>query len=184
MKLIGLSGNHGVGKNFTADQLAKVFEQQGKTVSILSLADELKKDLQSFLLEKFNINILDCTREEKNKVRPILVEYARIKRIESKGTHYAQILENLPEFNSSDVVIITDIRYVEYPFDEFHWLRYRGGKLIHIMRNGCHPANDDELENNAKLYNLADTVIYPPFYEPENIDSNYYREILTTLNLL
>lgn len=183
MKLIGLSGNHGVGKNFTADQLAKIFEQQGKTVSILSLADELKKDLQSFLLEKFNINILDCTREEKNRVRPILVEYARIKRIESKGTHYAQILENLPEFNSSDVVIITDIRYVEYDTDEYYWLRAHGGKLIYIVRNDCPPANVDELENNARLYNLADIVIGPPFYEPENIDSNYYQDILTTLRL-
>jgi hypothetical protein len=181
--LIGLSGNHGVGKNFTADQIAKIYKQHGYNVSILSLADELKKDLQKFLWEKFNINILDCTREEKNRVRPILVEYARIKRVETLGQHYPKILQDLPEFNSSDVVIITDIRYIEYLTDEYYWLRQHGGKLIHIHRKGCPPANEDELDNNAKLEFFADEVIEPPYYDGE-VDLDFYKQLLKSLSIL
>lgn len=164
-KVIGIAGHAGVGKNFTADCLAREYQKQGVSVGLVSLADPLKQDLNPFMIEKFGIDLFTCTREEKNLVRPIIVEYGRVQRKLSFGKIYTSMLEQSPEFLKPDVVIITDVRYDEYKYDEYQWLvEGCGGKLVYVRRRGILPANQDESENNARLENKANFVIEPPFF--------------------
>lgn len=183
-KLVGITGNANVGKDFAANLLAKAYEQQGKNVAILSLALKLKSDMYNYLLDQFGINILDCTRAEKNLVRPILIAHGDVKRLQTKGQFFTSHLETLAEFQNSDVVIITDIRYDEYQgTDEYDWLRGHGGKLINIDRDNVFPANEKEATNGPKLRNKADIVIKPPFFSESEWDQaeNYYKSIIVDL---
>lgn len=187
-KLIGLVGYSGVGKNFVSSQLIKHWNEPQhnpvplETIIEFSLADELKNDVRDFLLDKFKIDILNCSREEKNQVRPVLVEFARIKRKISSGTYYTNILETKHLNNSNiDNVIITDIRYDEYVEDEYSWLKNNNGILIAIERDDIRAPNLDEEINFPKLRNNADLVIRPPFFDSNS--EHECREYFFNLSL-
>lgn len=185
MKLIGLSGYAGAGKDFAANFLAKAFEKQGKNVAVLSLAVKLKRDMYNYLWNQFGINIFDCSREDKNLVRPLLIAHGDVKRAQTKGQCYTSFLETVSAFQKSDAVIVTDIRYDEYPgTDEYDWLRGHDGKLLYIDRDGVLPANDKEASNGPKLRNKADIVIKPPFFaESEwNQAEEYYESLIKKLS--
>ena len=96
---------------------------------------------------------------DKKLIRPMLVEYGRLKRIQSSGKYWTSLAEpKVSRTLSSKVTpIITDIRYDEYPEDEVWWLKeHLNGILIHVSRldkngNIVEPANPDEEENDAKV---------------------------------
>ena len=176
-KLISLAGIANSGKNFFADQIKKYSD---KNVIILSLADALKKDLQPFILEKFGIDILNCTREEKNLVRPLLVSFGGINRQLSKGTCYTKIIgEQIKDIKDS-VIILSDLRYIQWETDEYFWVKNHGGKLIYIERAGIDYPNEDERINCPKLKAVADFVFEPPYFTPENENEceEYFRGVL------
>lgn len=176
-KLISLAGKASVGKNFFADQIQKYSD---KNVVILSLADALKKDLQPFILEKFGIDILNCTREQKNLVRPILVSFGGVNRKISKGTCYTKILDDQISKIKDSIIVIVDTRYSEYETDECQWVKNHGGKLIYIERAGIDYPNEDERINCPKLKAVADFVFEPPYFGPENEKEceEYFRGVL------
>lgn len=162
MKLIGITGVATSGK----DTLCNLILEKLKTNNIngqrLALADKLKEDLFPFIKEKFNINIFSPSPEEKSLVRPVLVSYGKIKRILSKGKHWTSLVDDyIAELLSKNIVpIVTDIRYDEYPEDEYFWLKNKNGILIHIERKNNNgelipPANSEEATNDVRLKELA-----------------------------
>lgn len=179
-KLLALSGKANSGKNFFADQIQKYYN---KPVVILSLADALKKDAQAFILEKFGIDILNCTREQKDLVRPILVAIGRVNRKISKGTCYTKIIDSQIKDIKDSIIVITDCRYIYYPEDEYYWLKNHGGKLIYIERAGIDYPNEDERINCPKLKAVADFVFEPPYFGPENEKEceTYFKEVLNKI---
>jgi len=123
-----------------------------------------------FLLiyENYGININDCTWEEKNTVRKILVAHGEIKREMSKGTHwFEKLTEEISEARKTHkTVFITDIRFSEYEYDEVQWVRDTlDGFLVHISRLKIDdtgaivshpPVNLAEKENDPKLATASD----------------------------
>lgn len=162
-KIIGIAGSASSGKD---SFFACIKAQFGDSFEFrrVALADKLKYDLNEFLLSKFGISAFTTNKKEKDKVRPLLVEYAKIRRKESNGTFYTKQVDlDIQDYQYKGVIpVITDIRYMEFDADEFYWLKAKNGFLIYIAREGVEPANQDEAENNPKLKKAADLVVEWP----------------------
>ena len=171
--MIGLSGIAGAGKDLFCKLLLK--EIAGTRIA---LADPLKEETRGFILQKYGIDILRCSLEEKNRVRDFLVFYGGIKRYETKGTYWTDKAQK--KVNAcKGTPVITDIRYAEYKSDEVNWLKKQNkGTLLHIKKYceletfGPHvrriyfdPPNEDEARNDPKLLEKADYCIEWPHIE-------------------
>jgi len=118
--------------------------------------DAVKADLKNLLLDKFSINSFTENSEQKEFMRPLLVEYGKMQRNRTKGRYFIDGF--IPESNV--VNILPDIRYVEYPEDEVYWLKNEvKGLLIFIKRQGIEDANDTEKVNNRIISNMADYIL-------------------------
>lgn len=171
---IGLSGVAGAGKDLFFSLLSRKMK-----CTKFSLADALKKEVSPFTQKFYGIDPLTCSREKKEAIRPLLVTHGTIKRSQSNGRHWINKLNKKIKNNknnlASSIVIITDIRYDDYPEDEVYWLMEElGGYLVHIslydvvprlnadFRKYVMPANEEEARNNPKLQNKADYIIEWP----------------------
>ena len=183
--MIGISGIAGSGKDLFCKFLLK--EIKG---SRIALADPLKEETRGFILQKYGIDILNCSLEEKNKVRDMLVFYGGIKRYETKGTYWTDKAQKKAD-DCKHIPVVTDIRYAEYENDEIHWLKAKNnGTLIHL-RKYCEvetfgpqvkrvyfdPPNEDEKRNDPKIREKADYCIEWPHVEDANYEK--IKEILT-----
>ena len=131
-KVIGLSGVAGVGK----DLFYQILSSRIPCVRV-SLADNLKKEAIDWCVKHYNINPVNCSREEKNSIRDFLVFHGTFKRKQTQGRHWIQSLEkSMSVLDLKDKnVVITDIRYDDYENDEVSWLKNeKEGILVHISR--------------------------------------------------
>jgi hypothetical protein len=156
-EIIGIAGVARAGKDSLFKAFSESLKEKGVKAVRLALADELKKDIDPFLLEKFGISAFTADDKEKEIIRPMLVAYGKGKRIISKGTYWTKIIERkISELKKDEFPIITDIRYDVYETDEVSWLLSKKGFLVHVSRlDGNHslisPANDDERDNDPKI---------------------------------
>ena len=169
-QFLGIAGAATVGKDTYYKLLKEIcLEDFGVNVVRFALADSLKKNLFSFILEKYNVDIFNCSTEDKNKVRHELVNHARTMRQNTKGRYWIEKLQSEIEaykksenFKQSDIFCVTDIRHFEYPSDEVVWLKEENkGFLIYVEKffedgSVCAPANDDERRNDPFLRKNAD----------------------------
>lgn len=177
----GIAGAATVGKDTYYKLLKQIcLEDYGVRVIRFALADILKESLRGFILDKHNIDILNCSSEQKNKVRFELVNYARVMRQGTKGRYWITKLNNEIEeykngsrFRKSDIFCVTDIRHFEYPHDEVFWLKEENkGILIYVEKyfqdgSVCAPANDDERRNDPILRKSSDYLIRWQHGSPE-----------------
>lgn len=120
-KTIGITGYAGVGKDTLAEIIISVLADHGKTGQRFSFADILKEELQPLMLQH-GIDPLNCSREDKELIRNILVEYGLFLRNRTNGRYLIEKLEQQISGSSCDCAIITDVRYLQYEHDEFQWL--------------------------------------------------------------
>ena len=161
--MIGITGVARSGKDTFYSILAKYFENKGLKAGRLAFADDLKKELNPFTIEKFKIDLTKCTNEEKEVIRPLMVSYGKCRRSQTEGKYWTSLLDmKIKNFNKQNIIpIITDVRYIEYKQDEYSWLKNNNGILIHISRkldngNLVPPANIEEKANDNKLKAVAD----------------------------
>lgn len=173
--VIGVSGVAGAGKDTFAAVLEKLLEKKGFSVQRFALADCLKNEVSSFSIKSYGIDPLNCSREEKELIRPILVAHGCLKRRNSKGRYWINKLNskisNRNKFNNK-ISIITDIRFSDFENDETHWVQNElRGVLVHVslyekMFANPHspdmyhiiykqPANAEEERSNPLLLNKA-----------------------------
>lgn len=172
---IGIGGVAGSGKDTFFKKIVELFPDI--RFKRIALADPLKEDLDGFLRSRFNISAFTTNKEEKQLIRPILVEYARIKRILTKGTYFTGLAQN--KINecvlNDEVPIITDVRYCEYDADEAAWVINNNGFIIHVSRKinneKVKPANEDELKNDKKVKKRAALKINWPSMENEDLNT-------------
>ena len=153
--ILGLSGVAGSGKDTFFSLLSQKLPFQR-----FALADELKILLREDIIKKTNIDILNCTREEKDSVRNDLVLFAKQKRLESYGKFW------------------TDIRHNYFSKDEVYWLKQTlNGRLIDVS---CYspidgtltqPPNEEEEFHYPKVKQDADYyVIWPKVSDIKRLD--------------
>ncbi len=187
-KIIGITGFAGSGKDTLYSYLKSILAEKSNKSERVSLADALKQEVDPFLIESFGISVFSCSRAEKEEIRPILIEYARIRRARSKGTYYTKLIEpQIQElFSNSITPIITDIRFCEFEEDEYQWLKKNGGTLISVTREGIGPANDEEKVKTTPVIEKADFPInWPPLPTmskvKEFMDENYKSKLIKFL---
>ena len=161
VNLIGIAGVAGSGKDTFAEIIKKVFESNGFEVNCLSFAKKLKEEVAEVSKNMYGIDTTNCTREEKNLVRPLLLAHGAIMREKTKGQYW---IDGIKDLVSNDKInIITDVRFCEYECDEVDWIQSNNGIVVHITRffeeNGeriyISPDNEYEKRNNKILKNKA-----------------------------
>jgi hypothetical protein len=165
-KNIALSGVAGCGKNTISEIIIKFLTRLGLDSKELSIARNLKKELSVPSQKLYGIDSFDCTREEKDLIRPFLVAHGQIRRNMSQGRHWIDQLNK--ELEPKKVNIITDVRFNEFEKDEVFWVKNEiNAVLIHIsrfiekdgMREFVSPANPAESENDPKVKAEADFIL-------------------------
>tara|TARA_R100000908_G_scaffold63610_1_gene45102 strand:- start:762 stop:1358 length:597 start_codon:yes stop_codon:yes gene_type:complete len=173
-KNIALSGVAGCGKNTVSEIVIKFLQRMGLESKELSIAMNLKKELIIPSKKLYGVDSFNCSREEKDLIRPFLVAHGQIKRNLSQGRHWIDKLTT--ELDREKINIITDVRFNEFEKDEVFWVKNEiNGVLIHVSRfcekNGerifIPPANAAEKENDPKVKNDADFILNWPTEENE-----------------
>jgi hypothetical protein len=188
-KIIGISGNATVGKDLFYKLLSRrLIDTQVKR---FAFADALKEEVAPMILSEYGFNINKCSKEQKELIRPFLVNYGKKKRDETNGRYWIDILDNQVKHfhgqNQEAVACITDCRYDVYEDDEVSWIKEENdGILVHIQKftlvSGKQifipPANNDEAENEPKLIKKANyKIIWPDLLGNEdyiNLNNNYH----------
>jgi len=170
---LGIAGAATVGKDTYYRLLKQICSEEfGVNVIRFSLADSLKSDLYSLILYKYGVDIFNCSTEDKNKVRHLLVSHARVMRQNTKGRYWIEKLQSeideykkSENFKPSDIFCVTDIRHFEYSKDEVVWLKEENkGVLIYVEKyfsdgSICNPANADESRNDPALREHCDYLL-------------------------
>lgn len=161
--LIGVAGLARAGKNKFADFAAEYFAVKNLNSSHFAFANELKKDLEEFISDKFGISVWTENTEEKNKIRDLMVVYGRLKREDSNGMYWVDKLRPQIAAATADIKFITDCRH---PNDEVKFIKEEGGIVVHVTRLswdnvfGAYipnsPINEEESKNDPLVKAKAD----------------------------
>jgi len=149
-KIIGIAGASRSGKDTLCRSLIRILnEKYNVEAERRSIAGDLiKKNLRSIIMNSVGIDSFTENTEEKELIRPLLVEYGKLMRNNTKGRYFVENFEVVKE----KTLIIPDIRYAEYLKDEIHWIRNEvNGYLIFLERENIKDANETEKINNKKL---------------------------------
>ena len=180
---IGISGVAGAGKDLFFNLLSKRIG-----VRRFALADQLKDDCASWCYDQYNIDPLDCSREEKEQIRGLLVFHGVFKRKLTDGRNWINKLDPkiksfLTNAQTDDVPVVTDIRYQEYEKDEVYWVKNElNGVLVHVSqyqnkdgkRAWRAPANGEEARQDPILKNHADFLVEWEKIKCDNPQENEY----------
>lgn len=190
--IIGLGGIAQSGKDFFFTNLKKTTK---RNVIRFAIADELKKELFSLIKNTYNVDIFNCSAEDKEKIRPMLLSHGKIRRNDSKGRYWInKISEKVKDAakDEKNIVVITDIRYDEFASDEVDWVKKElNGFFVHISKytedKGVKvfglPPNEDEAINNPKLIEKADYLIEWPDKLKEQQAKRYCNDVLIHIRL-
>jgi hypothetical protein len=188
---IGIAGAARAGKDTLCRALIRQFAKINMEAVRKSIAgDAVKSDLFDVLMDNFELNSFTEDSDEKEFMRPLLVEYGKMQRKRTCGRYFIDRFE--PKLDC--INILPDIRYVEYPNDEVYWLKNEvNGLLIFVERKGIFDANDTEKVNNTIIKNIADfEVVWDSLDEQslqqreiinkqaQTIIDEYYLPLLTT----
>ena len=185
MKIIGISGLAGDGKDSVCDIFEKFFSDKNYGFNRVALADELKQECKKACLALFGVDPSCCSREEKEKIRNYLVFYGKVWRENSKGEHWtARALRRIKKNRRRKMIFcVPDIRYASYDNDECQWVKNNGGVLVHIRkfkfkdqivpykgfkseRIYSRPVNQEEKVNDPKVKRKADFILEWPDTSP------------------
>lgn len=192
IKYIGVSGLARAGKNIFCDIAIKQLKSEyNLNAKAYALAFELKNDCADFIKCKLNLNVFSENTNDKNVFRPLLVWYADVKRKQTNGRYWIELLNNtINQDNNSntDIVLISDIRFAEYKNDEIFWLKNElKGKLVHVSKFSYdntktnkifnQPPNNTEKENDPIIKENADYLIEWEDIKGENSINNEYLNL-------
>lgn len=175
---VGISGVAGSGKDTFAKLLNDSFVKQSPSTKIFfnSFAGTLRAIVKPLLDYIIGIDVYTQDRELKRIVRPALVGVAESLRISTQGRYFwKQIEDKYSNLSSKDgILIISDLRFKEYEFDELDFIK-KNGVSVHILRRieqgdqglctdlshkkYLEPANEKEHLNEPILLKNADFVI-------------------------
>jgi hypothetical protein len=163
--VIGISGFARSGKDTLASLVDLSLNQNGTKSKIFSFASALKLDMKDFFEQKLGISPFTNDTILKEKIRPILISYGNVQRTLSNGTYWFNRLK--PEINKffetgGDVAVIPDLRFKEYEFDEYDFVRSFGSSFIITVSRKLDdgsfnkPAHESEEKSFPFFKNVAD----------------------------
>jgi hypothetical protein len=176
---IGITGVARSGKDSLALEIENFIKaSKGLAIYRTSLAQPLKEDCENFIKHYLGLNVFTDNNEEKATFREFLVWYGKVKRQQTEGKYWTNLLDERVKKFQLDVCIIPDVRYQQYEQDEVSWLKAKENNiLIHLQRIAIDgeivpPANMDESINDSIIQNSADYKIVWPTFMDENKQEN------------
>jgi hypothetical protein len=170
---IGIAGAARAGKDTLCRALIREFAKINMEAVRKSIAgDQVKADLFDVLMDNFELDAFTEDSDEKEFMRPLLVEYGKMQRKKTQGRYFIDRFEPKPNC----INILPDIRYVQYPSDEVYWLKNEvNGLLIFVERKGVFDANETEKVNNCIIKNIADFEVV---WDSLDEQSSEHRELI------
>lgn len=175
--MIGIGGLARSGKDTLAKNLSEVIQEDwGCDVKIFSFAEELKSQIDGFLIKNYGISAFTENTEEKIIIRDLLVSHAETMKKFYKQTIWADlVIDKIDSDPKRFFPIISDVR-----FDfEAERVQDQGGSIVHISKVGNQPPNEIEYLNDPLVSKIADLNHTWPSYEPDQMDKcMYHAQIL------
>lgn len=174
--IIGIAGLAGDGK----DSVCKIFQEyfDARTKSLfyrISLADALKRDCLSACSELYGINPIHCSRDQKEKIRDLLVFYGKVMRNKTSGKYWTQqaekTIQQITQREKDGIFCVPDIRYAEFEHDEVQWLKsFQNSYLIYVKKYTTHinPFSTLNINDQIKVYSTpvnSQEAYYSPLVE-------------------
>lgn len=155
--ILGIAGYARTGKDTFGSILCEELSKNGISAKKLSLAYELKSDLDAFLIDKFGISAFTEDPKEKSFIRPLLICYGTSLMRKKDPKYWINKLQKTIDINikSGIISVICDIRFL----NEASWLRSSGGILVHLKRSGIEAADENEQNNEHALREFSDFPI-------------------------
>lgn len=174
-KVIGIVGYAGTGKDTLAELLINYADSIGETAQRFSFADILKEELRPLLISH-GIDPVSCSRQDKEKIRNLLVEYGLFLRNNTEGRYLVEMVQKQIEQSTCKYAIVTDIRYQQYEHDEYYWLmeEMKGIAIILNRYDLVHAKIDTD---NKKMVECNDgQSLMQKFVEAANNVEHFNRE--------
>ena len=183
-RIIGLSGVASAGKDSFYRLLESKLRKAHLEIARYAIADRLKEELRNFAGWYYELDLVTCSPEQKEDMRPLMVFHGNYMRKMTDGKYWVDFLKREIERKTPEgIVCITDVRYDEFESDEVEWLKNElGGTLVHISRytslksttaidniggiedvgekrSYIMPANEHETINDPKIRAKADYIL-------------------------
>ena len=159
--LILLAGRARAGKDTFANLLTERVQRDGRTMTRLAYADELKREIDPFLKLRHGISAWTQDNAEKAIIRPDLVAWGKMRRNENPDYWIRKVAPAATEaLRNGNVVVLTDNRYG----NEAKWGQFLGGKVVYIERtlpdgSIVPAANEEEATNDPDVRAAADIFV-------------------------
>ena len=179
--IIGLTGLARCGKDTFCKYARQHLNTLGYKSHRLAFADELKKDLDAFLIEKLGISAFTEVTSEKEIIRPMLTCWGTEVIRKKDDLHWVKKVEKIINDNKKNniVSIVTDIRFP----NEIEYIHKMGGLVIHLTMTGNKPANDYERENDPLLRSSANCLVEWDWYGDDALE-NCMRHVKVAISEL
>lgn len=124
-----------------------------------SYADELKNDLSSFVADRFGFSIWNCSPEEKELIRPLMIAYGMAQR--SRDPDYwakrtQENIENYLAYHPQCIPVVTDVRFSN---ELVLMRRDYDATFLFLERKGAPPPTEEEEKHWPTLKEQADFVL-------------------------
>jgi len=166
--MIGIGGLARSGKDTLAKNLSEVIQKDwGCDVKIFSFAEELKSQMDGFLIKNYGISAFTENTEEKIIIRDLLVSHGETMKKFYKQTIWTDlVIDKIDSDPERFFPIISDVR-----FDfEAERVQDQGGLIVHISKVGNQPPNEIEHLNDPLVSKIADLNHTWPSYKPDQMD--------------
>lgn len=190
---IGICGVAGSGKDTFFSYLKDELEKKNISVKRYSFGDCLKEEVNEWTTKHYEIDSINCTREEKNSIRSMLIAHGTILRKKTKGQYWINKLQEKidNDKNKPEVACITDVRYNHYDNDETSWIKKKNGVLLYISRI-INSGEEKELKaeipeekiHDPKVKAVADYIARITDVEEDMIPKVLKKEVHNFLNWL
>lgn len=171
MRLIGLTGRAGCGKNTVGDMLSMLPEGNGMPFELLAFAAPLKEMLDGLLdylgEDYIDVGDWDAREWKESPLKSIGVSPRRL--AQTLGTEWGREMIHpdiwlkcaghsvalLAEEEGVEHICFTDCRFE----NEASWIRGQGGEVWHILRPGIEPVEAHKSESGIVLVTSVDSVV-------------------------
>jgi hypothetical protein len=184
-KIIAIAGHAHSGKDRLYSILENYYSSQNLKTQRFAFADELKREVDEFLISKTGISAWTSDPVQKAVIRPFLVFWGTEFRRNKNQDHWIECLAHNPAWTESDadVLVITDLRFS----NEYEWLKQKGGSSIYLSRlqddGSPVPApNEYERVNNAWLQTQADIdFVWPTCNDAQELETFTLKNLIPQL---
>lgn len=130
--IIGITALPRSGKDTFFRYFQEYCRYRGRCLTRISFGDYLRHDLRDFIRDKYGIDVVYCTDEEKELTRPLLIAHGQCLRRTNPDTllnrSKYKVRRVLQEENCTPVY--TDVRYE----NEVDYIKASGGIVVHLSR--------------------------------------------------